>query len=75
MIDQATDLRKLTLTHGCPVSEESSARLLVVSGGKGGVGSTTIAVNLAVALAADQQNEGQAEDKTQSHGRYFLDVW
>ena len=57
MIDQATELRKLTFTHGCPVSEESSAaRLLVVSGGKGGVGSTTIAVNLAVALATDQHN-------------------
>ena len=55
MIDQATELRKLTFNHSYPVNEEkSAARLLVVSGGKGGVGATTIAVNLAVALAADQ---------------------
>ena len=55
MIDQATELRKLTFNHGYPVNEKkSAARLLVVSGGKGGVGATTIAVNLAVALAANR---------------------
>ncbi len=54
MIDQATELRKLTFNHSYAVNEEKSAApLLVVSGGKGGVGATTIAVNLAAALAAD----------------------
>lgn len=56
MIDQATELRKLTFNHSYAVNEEKSAApLLVVSGGKGGVGATTIAVNLAVALAADHR--------------------
>ena len=55
MIDQATELRKLSFNHSYLVNEEkSAARLLVVSGGKGGVGTTTIAVNFAVALAASQ---------------------
>ncbi len=53
MADQATELRKLMLA----APQESLAgfgappRLVVLSGAKGGVGTTTIAVNLAVALA------------------------
>ncbi|MFP6619335.1 MAG: AAA family ATPase [Pirellulaceae bacterium] len=57
MIDQATELRKLSLDHGRQVNSQhsGSSRLLVVSGGKGGVGSTTIAVQLATALATLKQ--------------------
>lgn len=55
MIDQATELRKLSFNHTYHAIEKArAAQLLVISGGKGGVGTTTIAVNLAVALAAKQ---------------------
>jgi len=53
MIDQATELRKLSFNHTYHVTGKSrAAQLLAISSGKGGVGTTTIAVNLAVALAA-----------------------
>ncbi len=51
-MDQATDLRALVrhaATAHAPVA--ARPRRIVVFGGKGGVGTTTIAVNLAVALA------------------------
>lgn len=55
MSDQAYDLRQMVLRslrpHAMPAAEPP--RLVVVTGGKGGVGTTTIAVNLAVALARD----------------------
>ena len=55
MIDQATELRKLSFNRTYhAIEKDRVAQLLVISGGKGGVGTTTIAVNLAVALAADQ---------------------
>ena len=38
-----------------PAPVESTARLIAVSGAKGGVGATTLAVNLAVALAAHKR--------------------
>jgi flagellar biosynthesis protein FlhG len=53
MIDQATELRKLVLRS---MRERTAAagpppRLIVLTGGKGGVGVTTLAVNVAVGLA------------------------
>src|SRR5262245_55567655 len=52
MIDQAAELRRLVLR----TAENSPSTLphsIVVSGGKPGVGATTLAVNLAGALASD----------------------
>ncbi|HQU45835.1 MAG: hypothetical protein B7Z73_11390 [Planctomycetia bacterium 21-64-5] len=52
MLDQADHLRHLM--HGARTARPDRAprpRLLVVTGGKGGVGTTTIAVNLAAAFA------------------------
>ncbi len=58
MHDQATDLRQLARDAAHIRDEESSfggsrnrPRLAVITSGKGGVGTTTIAVNLAVAMA------------------------
>ncbi|HVC98484.1 MAG TPA: P-loop NTPase [Pirellulales bacterium] len=56
MSDQANRLRILVhegVARGAPSAEPRASRLVVVTGGKGGVGTTTIAVNLAVALALD----------------------
>ncbi len=54
MLDQASQLRRLVLQSGrLPAGDDGpSPRTLVVSGGKVGLGSTTLAVNLAVALAS-----------------------
>ena len=57
MTDQATDLRALVrqvATTHAPVAIRP--RRIVVFGGKGAVGTTTIAVNLAVALAQQAQH-------------------
>jgi flagellar biosynthesis protein FlhG len=53
MLDQASQLRRLVLQSGRALADGDSQtpRTLVVSGGKVGLGSTTLAVNLAVALA------------------------
>jgi len=53
MVDQATELRRLVVqTAGETAAGAGPApRLLVLSGGKGGVGVTTLAVNLSVALS------------------------
>jgi flagellar biosynthesis protein FlhG len=53
MPDQATDLRHLVRQHATPTALPGAGRpwRIVVAGGKGGVGTTTIAVNLAVSLA------------------------
>jgi flagellar biosynthesis protein FlhG len=55
MSDQAQDLRKLVLKGARPTISIAAEppRMIVVAGGKGGVGTTTIAVNLAIALARD----------------------
>jgi flagellar biosynthesis protein FlhG len=56
MSDQASRLRRLMFdgtSRGAPDADECAPRLVVVTGGKGGVGTTTVAVNLAVALALD----------------------
>ncbi len=54
MIDQAADLRELARRSTLEQAWASpvAPRRLIVSGGKGGVGTTTVAVNLAVAMAA-----------------------
>jgi MinD-like ATPase involved in chromosome partitioning or flagellar assembly len=53
MLDQAHDLRQLVTERGRPNAARAAVRpsLLVVVGGKGGVGTTTTAVRLATALA------------------------
>ncbi|MCA9121241.1 MAG: P-loop NTPase [Planctomycetaceae bacterium] len=53
MIDQATELRKLVLRamRAQPIATGPPPRLLALTGGADGVGVTTIAVNLAVAMA------------------------
>src|SRR5262245_49246066 len=53
MNDQANILRQLVLQEAASRRTEgqAGARLIVVAAGKGGVGTTTVAVNLAVALA------------------------
>jgi flagellar biosynthesis protein FlhG len=55
MYDQANHLRKLVLAGADDARPPATnaPRLIAVSGGKGGVGATTLAVNLATALARD----------------------
>jgi len=54
MIDQADELRRLMFRAAQPPAPGAGgARTLVMSGGRPGVGATTLAVNLAVALAHD----------------------
>jgi len=53
MHDQANDLRRLVSQSGAagPGLESPPPELVVIAGGKGGVGATTVAVNLAALLA------------------------
>lgn len=51
MSDQASPLRNLVLREAAAAGELPRSRMIVVAGGKAGVGVTTIGVNLAVALA------------------------
>lgn len=55
MSDQAENLRRL-VSHRVPTRGAGGAQLVVLSGAKGGVGVTTLALNLAVAL---KQNHGE----------------
>jgi len=69
MHDQADELRELVLRSALEQAWASpiAPRRIVVSGGKGGVGTTSVAVNLAVALAA-QGNRTVLVDANLSHG-------
>lgn len=53
--DQANDLRNLVLraVRGVGAHDAPPPKLIVVAGGKGGVGTTTVAVNVAASLARD----------------------
>jgi flagellar biosynthesis protein FlhG len=53
--DQAHDLRRLVLNSGRTGLNDSTPppKIVVVCGGKGGVGTTTVAVNLAIALVRE----------------------
>jgi flagellar biosynthesis protein FlhG len=53
-MDQSTSLRRLVLASGRTLGGDAGPppRLVVVAGGKASVGATTLAVNLAVALAS-----------------------
>lgn len=57
MRDQANDLRELVRRQSRRAASTEAGRpaLIAVTGGKGGVGTTTLAVNLAVALARARQ--------------------
>lgn len=50
MTDQATELRRMAAVAAGP-RPQRSARVIAVTSGKGGVGKTSIAVNLGIALA------------------------
>ncbi len=58
MLDQATDLRKLVLTSEATGKEDKTqkARVFSITSGKGGVGKTSIAINLAFALKQLNKN-------------------
>lgn len=67
MSDQADKLRELI--HGAPPPEFAAAPgppMIVVAGGKGGVGATTVAVNLAAALA-DREHRVVIVDASRQH--------
>jgi flagellar biosynthesis protein FlhG len=55
MSDQASPLRNLVLREAAAAGELPRSRMIVVAGGKSGVGVTTVSVNLAVALAKHGQ--------------------
>ena len=55
-VEQALKRFKERKAHAAPVTHQKSGKLISVIGSKGGVGTTTISVNLAVTLA-EQENE------------------
>jgi flagellar biosynthesis protein FlhG len=83
--DQADELRQLVrASSGLHSAGGPAAPLVVIGGGKGGVGTTTIAVNLAVALArqgrravfvdADLDHGGNSQLSQNSEGGSVIDV-
>jgi len=67
MYDQASELRELVRKGALPASAAKLHRpkLLVVGGGRAGVGTTTIAVNLAVVLAQQRRRTLLADAATE----------
>src|SRR2546430_2629733 len=55
MSDQATELRRLVRTTGSTSPAKPGPRTIVVSGGRPGVGATTLTIQLAASLAGDAQ--------------------
>jgi flagellar biosynthesis protein FlhG len=82
--DQADELRLLVRQTALAGPGALAAPLVTVSGAKGGVGTTTIALNLAVALArqgrravfvdADLDHGGHAQFSPHAHGGSVVDV-
>lgn len=70
MYDQASELRELVRKGALPASGPKllHPKLLVVGGGKAGVGTTTIAVNLAAVLAHQRRRTLWADAATEGAG-------
>jgi len=59
-VEQALERFKERRAHAAPVTQQKSGKLISVIGSKGGVGTTTIAVNLAVTLAEQEKDRSVA---------------
>ena len=59
-VEQALKRFKERKTHTAPVTQQKSGKLISVIGSKGGVGTTTISVNLAVTLAEQEKDRSVA---------------
>ena len=59
-VEQALKRFKERRTPAAPVTQQKSGKLISVIGSKGGVGTTTISVNLAVTLAEQENNRSVA---------------
>ena len=55
-VEQALKQFKERRAHAAPVTHQKSGKLISVVGSKGGVGTTTISVNLAVTLAEQEKD-------------------
>ncbi len=59
-VEQALKRFKERRAHAAPVTHQKSGKLISVMGSKGGVGTTTISVNLAVTLAEQEKDQSVA---------------